>query len=410
MVALHTSPLDQPGTGDAGGLNVYVMEQAKALARLGHHVCLATRRTTPEQPERATVMPGVEVLHVTAGPAGPMLKDDLHTIVDDFSAALKTLLDPLPDVIHAHYWLAGAAADTVGKALDVPVVHTMHTLGLVKNNVLGPEDQPEPALRIHGERQLLAGAAAVIANTDDEARDLTTLYDVPTSKIRVISPGVDTALFAPACASQRRQDRAALGVTDDEVVVLFVGRVQKLKGPDVLVRAAARLAADVPGLTVLINGGSSGTGPVTVEALQDLAADLGLTAGPRPVVRFVDPVPRPELAAMYRAADVLAMPSQHESFGLVAIEAQACGTPVVATCVGGLSRAVRHGQTGILVDGRDPQQWAAAMRPVLTDPVARHRMGRAAVLHAADFQWTAAVGQAVQVYRSVVRTMQPEAS
>jgi D-inositol-3-phosphate glycosyltransferase len=275
----------------------------------------------------------------------------------------------------------------------------MHTMAKVKNLTLADGDVPEPEGRVIGEQQVVDAADRILANTAAEAEQLVDLYDADPEHVAVVHPGVDLDVFSPG---DRDLARARVGVATDKTVLLFVGRIQPLKAPDVLVRAAAAMVARTPSLRdtlqVVICGGPSGSGLAHPHALEDLAAELGV----RDLVRFVPPVGRAMLADWYRAADVCVVPSYSESFGLVAVEAQACGTPVVAARVGGLPTAVADGASGVLVDGHDPVVWAEVLCSVVGDPERLARWSRAAVLHASRFGWDATADATLEVYRDAL--------
>ncbi|MDX5311456.1 MAG: D-inositol-3-phosphate glycosyltransferase, partial [Rhodococcus sp. (in: high G+C Gram-positive bacteria)] len=284
--------------------------------------------------------------------------------------------------VHSHYWLSGQVGWLARDRWGVPLVHTAHTLAAVKNASLADGDVPEPAARQIGEQQVVAESDRLVANTIDEAAQLERSYGADPSRIDVVAPGADLSRYRPG---DRALARAELGLDPNETIVTFVGRIQPLKAPDVLLRAAAAaMAADpeVP-LRVLVVGGPSGTGLERPHSLIDLAAELGIAAR----VTFLPPQPPERLVQVYRASDVVAVPSYSESFGLVAIEAQACGTPVLAANVGGLGVAVRDGETGLLVDGHRTSDWAAALRSLVTDPGRRAVLAAAAPLHAENFSW-----------------------
>jgi D-inositol-3-phosphate glycosyltransferase len=274
----------------------------------------------------------------------------------------------------------------------------MHTMAKVKNALLADGDRPEPTGRVIGEEQVVQASDRLLANTMAEARDLVELYDADPDRVAVVPPGVDLDVFGPGGAGGRAAARRRVGLDADAQVLLFVGRIQPLKAPDVLVRAAAELLRADPErrrtLVVAVLGGPSGSGLEHPEELEQMSRGLGLAD----VVRFRPPVSRPELADWYRAADLVAVPSHSESFGLVAVEAQACGTPVVAAAVGGLRTAVRDGVTGALVDGHEPHTWAHVLGGLLDDPARREAMGRAAVAQAARFGWEATVDHTLQAY------------
>lgn len=427
MLSVHTSPLDQPGTGDAGGMNVYITDLAQALARRGAEVEIFTRATSSRQPEAVRMADGVLVRHVPAGPYEGLDKNDLPGQLCAFAAGvLRVEAARRPgwyDVVHSHYWLSGQVGWLAAERWDVPLVHTMHTLAKVKNAALAPGDRPEPRGRVLGEEQVVAAADGLVASTAEEAADLVRLYDAEPDDVHVVAPGVDLGLFHPdlgeadplapsrlltsrELAAGRARARAALRLPVDDDVVLFAGRLQPLKAPDVLVRALGELrrrGSRVPRLVVL--GGPSGN-PTALHDLSELARHLGVADR----VELRPPVARDRLGRWYRAADVVAVPSRSESFGLVAAEAQACGTPVVAAAVGGLRTVVRDGRTGCLVPGHDPRQWASALADLLGDPARRAALGLGAAHHARRLGWESAAEAVVDVYDSCRRRMPSRAT
>lgn len=400
MLSVHTSPLDQPGTGDAGGMNVYVAELSRALARRGAAVEIFTRATSSASPETVALDgTGDRVLvhHVPAGPYEGLDKNDLPGQLCAMAAGVLRLGATRPagwfDVVHSHYWLSGQVGWLAAERWDVPLVHTMHTMARVKNAALAPGDSPEPATRVIGEEQVVAAADALVASTAEEAHDLVGMYDADPEQVHVVAPGVDLRTFRPwpgDVADLRRE----LGLPAGRDVVLFAGRVQPLKAPDVLVRALGVLRATgrpLPLLVVL--GGPSGR----ASALRELQA-LAATEGVAEHVLFRPPVPRQELARWFAAADVVAMPSRSESFGLVAVEAQAVGTPVVASAVGGLRSVVQDGVSGRQVRGHDPAVWADALAATLADPAVRGPWRRGARRVAEQYGWDATAEQVLKVY------------
>ncbi|HEX3259090.1 MAG TPA: D-inositol-3-phosphate glycosyltransferase [Pseudonocardia sp.] len=384
VLSVHTSPLEQPGTGDAGGMNVYVVETATRMARRGVAVEIFTRATSSEQPPVAALAPGVLVRHVAAGPFEGLGKNDLPSQLCAFTAGvLRAEARHEPgyyDVVHSHYWLSGQVGWLARDRWGVPLVHSAHTLARVKNAALAEGDEPEPVVRVIGEDQVVAEADRLISNTEEEARQLVELYNADPQRTVTIPPGVDLGRFRPG---RRAAARTVHGLPHDAVVLAFVGRIQPLKGPDVLLRAAAELIRRDPTmrerLVVLVAGGPSGSGLAEPTALHELAAALGISGS----VRFLPPQGA-GLVEVYRAADVVAVPSHNESFGLVALEAQACGTPVVAARVGGLPVAVADGRSGLLVPGHRAEQWADALLAALGR---RDELGDGAVAHARAFSW-----------------------
>jgi D-inositol-3-phosphate glycosyltransferase len=402
-LSVHTSPLDQPGAGDAGGMNVYIVEVSRRLAARGIEVEVFTRATSSDLPPVVEMSPGVTVRHISAGPFEGLGKDELPAQLCAFTAAvLREEAQHEPgyyDVVHSHYWLSGQVGWLARDRWSVPLIHTAHTLAKVKNEALADGDRPEPRSRVIGEQQVVDEADRLIANTDEEARQLVRHYGADPARTLVVPPGVDLDRFAPG---DRAAARRAVGVADDDVVLLFVGRIQPLKAPDVLLSAAARLLADDPALRdrlrVHVVGAPSGSGLEAPRQLEQLAADLGIGD----LVRFFPPQPPERLAEHYRAADVTVVPSHNESFGLVALEAQACGTPVVAAAVGGLPTAVRDGVSGVLVAGHDPRDYARSVREVLAR---RELLSAGARRHAARFSWDRTVDSLVAGYISAAEEM-----
>ena len=400
VLSVHTSPLEQPGTGDAGGMNVYVVETSTRLAQLGVEVEVFTRATSSDLPPVVEMAPGVTVRHVTAGPFEGLSKEDLPAQLCALtSGVLRAEAAHEPgwyDAVHSHYWLSGQVGWLASERWGVPLVHTAHTLAKVKNLALAEGDAPEPLRRVVGEEQVVAASDRLVANTAEEAAQLVDLYDADPSRVVTVAPGVDLEHFRPGEASGAR---TRLGVPPDAVLLLFVGRIQPLKAPDVLLHAAARMLQRDPGLrgrlVVAVVGGPSGTGLLEPTALQDLAHSLGLTD----VVRFETPRGRDRLRDWYAAADAVAVPSHNESFGLVALEAQACGTPVVATDVGGLRTTVRDGVSGLLVPGHGADAWAGALTRAVAD---RRRLSPGAVAHAAGFSWGRTADGLLRTYRDAL--------
>ncbi|WP_233488735.1 D-inositol-3-phosphate glycosyltransferase [Blastococcus sp. TF02-09] len=402
-LSVHTSPLDQPGAGDAGGMNVYIVEASRRLAARGIEVDIFTRATSSDLPPVVEMSPGVTVRHVSAGPFEGLGKEELPAQLCAFTAAvLREEAQHEPgfyDVVHSHYWLSGQVGWLARDRWSVPLIHTAHTLAKVKNEALAAGDRPEPRARVIGEEQVVAEADRLIANTDEEARQLVRLYGADPARTLVVPPGVDLERFSPG---DRSAARRAVGMPQDAIVLLFVGRIQPLKAPDVLLHTAARLLADDPSLRrrlrVHVVGAPSGSGLDAPEQLQQLATTLGIAD----VVTFFPPQPPERLADHYRAADVTVVPSHNESFGLVALESQACGTPVVAAAVGGLLTAVRDGVSGVLVAGRDAGDYAAAVRAVLAR---RELLAVGARRHAARFSWDRTADALVDAYAAAARDM-----
>lgn len=400
IVTLHTSPLDQPGTGDSGGMNVYIRAAAERLATRGVEVDVFTRARGPEEVQ--PLADGSRIVHIQAGPRHSIAKRDLPAHVPEFLRGVLARARTEGreyDLVHTHYWLSGCVGQSAKDAWGVPMVASFHTLGKVKNYSLARSEGPEPAERLLGEEAVVAEADRITAATPAEAAQLVGLYRAEPGRIRLTPPGVDHSLFFPR---SKDEAKAHLHLADLRLL-LFVGRLQPHKGPDVAVRALAEaLATDPAGtrdVVLAIVGGPSGGGSgAEVARLMDLAGALGVEER---VILF-PPQPHARLADFYAAADILLVPSRSESFGLVGLEAQACGTPVVATAVGGLRYVIRDGETGFLVEGDDPADHAQRVLDLLADPDEARAMGARGTAHSLRFSWDATADELLAVYQELL--------
>lgn len=388
VLSLHTSPLVQPGFGDAGGMNVYIRELVSSLAQAGTDATVYVRRWAEDLPDVVEVEPGFRVVHIDAGPTD-LAKEELHVVVDEFTDAVgRDLAERPADVIHANYWLSGVAGHRLKHMLDLPLVTTFHTLARVKAET----GDHEPQRRIDAETEVIRCADVITANSVTELHELVTHYGADPDRVEVVPPGVDHAFFSPGAPDGAR---TALGL-GDAPLLLFVGRIQPLKGADVAVKALAE-----PGLEdarLLIVGGASGAdGDDEVRKIEKLISDLGVVDR----VTMIPPQPHHVLSTYYRAADVCLVPSRSESFGLVALEAAACGTPVVASDVGGLRTLVEEGRTGFRITGRDPSDFAAATRRILDSPLLADELSRHAAEAATSYTWTTMAARLRRVYNDL---------
>lgn len=394
VISLHTSPLAQPGSGDSGGMNVYVRELVSSLAQAGVECTTYTRADRPDLAAEVVVEPNHRVVHVEAGPHD-LPKEQLTDVIEPFTEGVLAHLGAQgrPDVVHANYWLSGVAAHRVKHELDVPLVATFHTLARVK----AEGGDPEPVARERAEAELITCADAICVSCPSEEEQFLRLYGRPQGRIEIVAPGVEHAFFAPG---DRGGARAALGLPDDRPVLLFVGRIQPLKGPDVAVRTLHELThrhGHRDALLLVVGGASGAEGAVETERIHGLVDTLGLADR----VQFVPPQPHHILSTYYRAADVVLVPSRSESFGLVALEAAACGTPVVASPVGGLLSLIDHGRTGLLVAERTPYRFADATARLLASPGLARTMSREAARRAAGYTWGFAAARLRRLYHDL---------
>jgi len=397
FLSIHTSPLAEPGMGDAGGMNVYVHELATTLAGRGVQVDVFTRGGSRGEVE---VVPGYRVVELPEVPVPRSSPEPLADAVGDFAEGVARWAvrhRAVYDVLHSHYWLSGWAGLILHEVLRVPLAISFHTLGRVKDATRRPDQAPAGLLRIAAETEVIARAGCVIASTQTEATQLIEEYSANPERLCVSPPGVDHAVFHPG---DRRAARAALGLPADGRLVVFVGRIQPLKGVDVALAAFALVANRLPDSRLLVVGGPSG--PQGMGEMEFLRAGIA-TAGLEGRVLLRDPVPHRSVAVAYQAADVVLVPSRSESFGLVAAEAQSCGIPVVASAVGGLAHAVADGESGLLVSGWDPPDYADALCRILTDPVLAEGLARGAVANAEQFSWPSTADRLLELYAGITQ-------
>jgi D-inositol-3-phosphate glycosyltransferase len=406
VISYHASPLVEPGAGDAGGMTVYVREVTARLARASVATDIFTRAKGAGV-RICHLTEGVRVIQVPAGPSGPLDKHELRRYVDDFVDGVRSFSVGQRlayELIHSHYWQSGVAGVALAEAWDVPLIHSHHTLAKVKNRALAPGDHPEPPERLAGEAAVIARADVLVASTEDERAQLCCLYSAAPDRITTIHPGVDHSRFHPG---DRGEARHVLGFAPDELIVLYAGRIQRLKGVDLAISALEQLAPalDRPVRLHVVGGASGPGGEHELERLGRLAAGLGVGGA----VRFLGPRPHHELPLHYRAADVVVVCSHSESFGLAALEAHACGIPVVGTAVGGLSHIVRDGRSGFLVAQRDPAVFAARLKTLLSDDSLRAAFGAEAVRMARRFSWERAAAELLELYDCLLLTRSAEA-
>lgn len=405
VISYHSSPLVEPGLGDAGGMTVYVRSVSQALSKLGFRTDIFTRSDNGTL-TTTDIFPGVRVVGVPTGPPRALDKLELTGHIDEFVSGIRafaTSTRSVYDAIHSHYWQSGVAAADLAASWGVPLVHSNHTLAKVKNRHLPPGDPPEPDARLRGEERVIAAAETLIASTDDEWEHLACLYGANHDRIKTIYPGVDHGLFSPADSATARR---ALGLGDGPVLA-YVGRIQPLKGLDLALRAVEQLEPALgEQVTLLVVGGASGpAGEREETALRALASSLRIADS----VRLEGPKPHASTPVFYRAADAVVVCSYSESFGLSALEAQACGTPVVGTAVGGLKHIVADGRTGFLCDSRDPSEFAGRLKTLLGDHELARALSANAVEAASSFTWERTASELADLYECLVTQRMPEA-
>jgi D-inositol-3-phosphate glycosyltransferase len=406
MLSVHTCPLAILGGKRTGGMNVYVRELSRELGRRGWAVDVFTHAENPCRPIEVGMAGNVRVMHVVAGPERHIAKNELVRYLPEFADNVRAFAEERGfryDLIHSHYWLSGLVARDLQRDWSVPIVQMFHTLGHIKNRVARSPGEHELQARIEAETELIRHADALVASTPIERRQMLDLYGADPSRISVIPCGADLGLFRPLPKAEARHE---LGLPADRHLILFVGRIDPLKGIDTLLKAIALILKESPAwhgrLGVVIVGGQVEDNPRNMSReMQNLHA-LRESLGIEETVTFLGSQSQEALPYFYSAADVVVMPSHYESFGMVALESMASGTPVIASNVGGLSYIVRHGKTGYLVPPRSPKVLAGRIRTLLDDPFRRRRMGAQGVQAAQRYSWTAVSDQIESLYADLI--------
>jgi D-inositol-3-phosphate glycosyltransferase len=407
MLSVHTCPLATLGGKETGGMNVYVRDLSRELGRRGFHVDVFTRSQDPCIPYVSHALgPNGRVVHIPAGPEAPIGKNAIYAHLPEFT---RRVLDFAAreriryDIIHSHYWLSGCVAEDLRGAWHVPFVQMFHTLGHMKNRVALRPEERESDLRIGVETEVICEADHLIAATQAEKAQLMWLYGADPDRITIIPPGVDVTHFRPL---PRAEAKARIHVPPDGHMLLFVGRIEPLKGIDTLLRAVALLNAQappwMPQVCLAVIGGNPGPEGVAENEEMARLLELRQELGIGDIVTFLGAKDQDALPDYYAAADIVIVPSHYESFGLVALEAMACGTPVIASEVGGLAYLVKDGQTGFHVPYRDPEALAEKIMLLLNDPVLREKLGRQAVAYAQDYAWPRIADQVLDVYQGLL--------
>jgi D-inositol-3-phosphate glycosyltransferase len=401
ILSVHTCPLAMLGGKKTGGMNVYVRELSRELSRRGIAVDVYTRSENPGVPHinDADLGPHARVIHVPTGPEEPMQRGAIAEYLPQFVAGVKAFAQDQAlryDVIHSHYWLSGSVAEALRDEWDVPILHMFHTLGHMKNRVAQDVDQKEAPARVEAEQRLVSSVDCIVAATPAERAQLMWLYDADMRKIKVVPPGVDTTRFHPLPAGEARRE---IGVPEDQDMVLFVGRIEPLKGIDTLIRAVALVRQEHPNMCVTVIGGDDEASEShEMNRLKELREELGVDD----LVTFMGARDQDRLQYYYSAAQVVVMPSDYESFGMVALEAMACGTPVIASEVGGLAYLVQDAVTGFHVPYRDPEELAGKISLLIDNPALRAEMSAAAVAHAQTYDWKHITDEVLATYEGLV--------
>jgi D-inositol-3-phosphate glycosyltransferase len=399
MLSMHTSPLAVLGGRETGGMNVYVRQVASELGAQGFLVDVFTRRVSASLPEVQEFAPGARLIQVDAGPAAHIEKEEMPALTEAFAAgveAFRAREGGAYDVIHSHYWLSVEAGDRLASTWDVPHTAMFHTLGDVKLRARASEH--EPAVRLEAERRLVHALDRIVAATEHERQLLRQIFRVAVQKVSVIPLGVDLERFQPATAAERASARALLGIPATERVILAIGRIEPLKGLDILIRSLA-LMSDRSDVGVYIIGGDERATP-EIDRLLAIARQEGVADA----VHFLGSRPHEALPDYYHAADVVAVPSFYESFGLVAVEAMAAGVPVVASRVGGLASTVADGRTGYLISWRCPEPFAEKIELLLANEELRSALGRSARERMAEsYAWAEVAQRVAALYVELVQ-------
>lgn len=407
MISYHTCPLATLGGKDTGGMNVYVAELTRFLGKVGIHVDVFTRSQDEHVPHVLHNLGyGNRVVHIPAGPEIPLPKKELASYLPDFVEGILNFTQAKGlhyDIVHSHYWMSGIVAEKLKAEWNTPIIHMFHTLVLMKNRVARSPEEVEGEYRLEGERRILQTADRIIAATPAEQSQLEFLYVANSKKLRVIPPGVDLSRFYPI---PRDEAREVIGVPVKNRMILFVGRIEPLKGLETLIRAVAWMQQASELLccphSLVIVGGDPEESELSVNAemarLQNLVKSLGV----RDFVLFLGKRDQESLPYYYSAADVVVVPSHYESFGMVALEAMACGTPVVASQVGGLAFLVQDGATGFVIPDGEPEILGNRLKELILNPDLRDRLGQQAHLLAQSYSWERIAGEIQSVYLEVL--------